>query len=236
MKVSIMQPYFFPYIGYFSLIKNTDKFILFDPVQFIRHGWIERNRILKQNDGWLYIQVPLIKSGRDIIIKDIKIDNSQNWKPKIIAQLQPYKKIAPFYYKVVKLITESLNNDYEDIVTLNYHTLKSVCQYLNIEKDFSIFSDMNLSIKQAMSADEWALNTCIQLENITEYWNPPGGESFFDRRKYDNAGINLRFQKVKLKPYDQKRNVFEPGLSIIDVMMFNSAEEINKMLDEYELV
>ena len=98
MKLAIMQPYFMPYIGYISLIKNTDQFILFDTVQFIRHGWIERNRILKPNEGWQYIQVPLIKdNGRDTVIKNVRINNAENWKSKIIAQLQHYKKKAPNY-------------------------------------------------------------------------------------------------------------------------------------------
>ena len=104
-----MQPYFVPYIGYFSLIKHSDLFILFDPVQFIRHGWIERNRVLKQNDGWLYIQVPLIKNNsRETLIKDCLIDNTKDWKSKIKSQLQPYKKIAPNYFKVLKIINSVL--------------------------------------------------------------------------------------------------------------------------------
>ena len=98
MRLGIMQPYFFPYIGYISLIKNVDKFILLDDVQFIRHGWIERNRILKPTGGWQYISVPLEKHGQKIAIKDIKINNSQQWKSKIISQLTYYKK-APYYRK-----------------------------------------------------------------------------------------------------------------------------------------
>ena len=90
MKLGIMQPYFFPYVGYYSLIKNTDKFILFDTVQFIRHGWIERNRILKPNEGWQYIQVPLLKHNRDIFIKDLGIKNTELWREKLKAQLQNY--------------------------------------------------------------------------------------------------------------------------------------------------
>lgn len=120
MKVGIMQPYFVPYIGYFSLIKHSDLFILFDPVQFIRHGWIERNRVLKQNDGWLYIQVPLIKNNsRETLIKDCLIDNTKDWKSKIKSQLQPYKKIAPNYFKVLKIINSVFDKDYHTIVDLN---------------------------------------------------------------------------------------------------------------------
>ena len=92
MKIAIMQPYFMPYIGYFSLIKHSDQFILFDTPQFIRHGWIERNRILKPNGEPLYIKVPLKKSPRETKINKLVINNSENWQNKIIAQLVPYKK------------------------------------------------------------------------------------------------------------------------------------------------
>ena len=235
MKVGIMQPYFMPYIGYFSLIKHTDKFILFDTVQFIRHGWIERNRILKQNGGWQYIQVPIIKKeGRDTLIKDVLINNEENWKAKILAQLQHYKKIAPYYFKTVQLLNDIFSFEYEDIVSLNRTSLQMVCEYLGINREIEVFSKMNLEIKPAEAPDEWALNICSAIEGADEYWNPPGGMSFFDRTKYQKAGINLKFQSIDIEPYNQKRE-FEPALSIIDVLMFNSIEEVNVMLDNYIL-
>jgi hypothetical protein len=235
MKAAIMQPYFFPYLGYFSLIKHTDLFILFDPVQFIRHGWIERNRILKQNNGWLYIQIPVSNKGREVVIQDLLIDNSQDWGKKIIAQLQPYKKIAPHYFKVIKLVEEVLAKDYHSIVELNYETLKCICKYLGIEKEIKIFSQMDLIIDEVNAPDEWALNICKAVGNISEYWNPPGGESFFDKAKYTAAGLELKFQSVTLSPYNQKRESFEAGLSILDVIMFNTPEEVNIMLDNFQL-
>jgi len=94
---------------------------------------------------------------------------------------------------------------------------------------------MNLKIEVANAPDEWALNICKVLDNVTEYWNPPGGESFFDKSKYDAANIKLNFQSVAINPYDQKLKSFEAGLSIIDVIMFNSPEEVNEMLDNYQL-
>jgi len=235
MKIAIMQPYFFPYMGYWSLLKHTDQFILFDTVQFIRHGWIERNRILKPDQGWQYIQVPLQKFSRDTLIQDVRINNNVDWQNKIIAQLQHYKKKAPFYLKTINLIQSIFENSYDDIVTLNKATLKIICDYLEIEKTILVFSRMDLSIEQINAPDEWALNICKALGNIDEYWNPSGGKSFFDKTKYNKANINLKFHSVNLTEYKQKGAVFEPGLSIIDVMMFNSPEEINRMLDNYEL-
>lgn len=236
-KIAIMQPYFFPYLGYFSLIKNTNKFILFDPVQFIRHGWIERNRILKQNEGWQYIAVPLVKHERDTLIKDIKINNTENWREKLLAQLTHYKKKSPFYRETIEVIKKGLDCDTDSITGLNYSTLNAVCEYLNIPFNCEIFSKMNLEIEIPNAPDEWALNICKAIK-YDEYWNPEGGVEFFDVNKYENAGIDIKFIKHNLSYYSQRRGEenFEPGLSIIDAMMFNAPEKIVEMLDDYVFI
>jgi len=237
MKLAIMQPYFFPYLGYFSLMKHTDKFILLDEVQFIRHGWIERNRVLKQNGGWLYIHVPIIKNeGRDTLIKNIIIDNSKAWKEKIFSQLASYKKIAPNYFPVIGMLKDVFENDFEDVTSLNKTTLLAVCQHLGLNTDIQVFSQMGLKIEEAREPDEWALNICKEIKEVNEYINPSGGQGFFNKQKYENAGITLKFQKFTITEYNQKREPFETGLSIIDVMMFNSIEQIHEMLDNFELI
>jgi hypothetical protein len=236
MKVGIMQPYFFPYLGYFSLIKHTDLFILLDAVQYKRHGWIERNRVLKQNGGWLYIQVPLIRhNGQNTLIKDILINNSIPWKQKILAQLKPYKKYAPHYKEVLELVNDIFRHEFVSIVTLNKEALISVCNYLNIHTSIKVFTEMDLEIEKPAASDEWALNICKAMGKYTEYRNPPGGEDFFDRTKFGQANIDLKFQKLNITVYSQNRNEFEPSLSIIDVLMFNSVKEIHFLLDNYEL-
>ena len=237
MTIAIMQPYFMPYIGYISLIKHTDRYILFDTVQFIRHGWIERNRMLKKNESWQYIQVPLIKpSGRDTRIMDVQINNAEPWKQKILSQIQHYKKVAPNYYKVLRLLNEIFEQEYLDITTLNKVSLEAVCRYLGFPRELEVFSKMNLQIDPVNAPDEWALNICKALPDVTEYLNPIGGLEFFDRTKYEKAGIRIEFQQMEITPYDQKRPIFEPGLSILDVMMWNDVETINSMLDKFTWV
>ena len=235
MRLGIMQPYFLPYLGYISLIKHTDEFILFDSAQFIRHGWIERNRILKPGEGWQYIAVPLVKHGQKTAICSVEINNNTDWKNKLLAQLVHYKK-APYYNKVIHLLEAELKADYTSIVKLDKVLLEAVCKYLGIDTPIKIFTEMNLQIEVAVAADEWALNICKAIPAAKEYWNPPGGIDFFDREKYVRAGIDLRFQKINLPPYYQGRLNFEKGLSIVDVMMFNSIEIINDMLDDFELL
>lgn len=238
MKIGIMQPYFFPYIGYFSLIKHTDLFILFDTVQFIRHGWIERNRILKPNTSWQYISVPLMSHSRETLIKDIIINNNIDWKNKIFRQLLHYKKYSLYYEDVIKLMEECLDTKTDSIVELNNSVVLGICKYLGITKEIHVFSRMNMNIEKANAPDEWALNICKRIGNVKQYWNPIGGIDFFDREKYEKNGISLFFQKINIFPYKQKleNSCFEPGLSIIDVMMFNSPEKIYEMLDDYELI
>lgn len=226
-----MQPYFLPYLGYYSLIKHTDKWIVFDPVQFIRHGWIERNRILKPGEGWQYIGVPLVKHHRDTLIRDIKIRTEDKWQDKVFRQLDHYKK-APFFKETIAVLQKAFDINTESITQLNAHILAVTCQYLEIPFDYAIFSEMDLAIEPVNDAGEWALQISKAL-GASVYVNPPGGKEIFNREKFEAAGIDLRFLSINLPEYSQRRKVFEPGLSIVDVMMYNSAEKINGMLDDY---
>lgn len=234
MKLAIMQPYFFPYIGYFSLIMQSDAFIIFDTPQFMRKGWIERNRIGKLTGGSVYIKVPLNKADLNTKIKDMSIDNTSDWRGKILSQLDIYKKRAPFYNNVLNIVEDVLNTETSSIVHLNKIALEKVCHYLGVDKKFTIFSEMNLEIEYPQAPDEWALNICKAL-GVKSYVNATGGESFFDMNKYSNNDIQLCFINQPIEEYKQFGDEFEPGLSIIDVMMFNSPEKVIEMLSRGSL-
>lgn len=233
MRLGVMQPYFLPYLGYFSLIKQTDRFILLDPVQFINKGWIKRNRILKPNGGWQYIAVPLMKHRRETKINEIRINNSSDWRETIFRQLEHYKKRSPFYTETICVLRNAFEIDTDNIVQLNEHILKTICDYLHVSTNMEILSEMDLNLAGVSAPDEWSLNICKALGNISEYWNPEGGVELYDRRKYHNAGLEINFLKINLPSYPQMGQAFEAGLSIVDVMMFNESNKINKMLDDY---
>lgn len=235
MKIAIMQPYFFPYLGYFALIKHTEQFILFDTPQFIRHGWIERNQILKPDGELLYIKVPLKKHSRETPINKIEINNNEKWREKILAQLIPYKKKAPYYKDVINLINSIFNLKSESIAELNYISLLETCKYLGINTPITIWSKMDVQIEKVNAPDEWALKICKAIK-ADVYYNPTGGMSFFDINKYKNEGIDIFFLKYVPETYNQITDKFVPFLSIIDVMMFNSPEKINSLLENYELL
>lgn len=235
MKLAIMQPYFMPYIGYFQLINNVDEFIVFDTPQFIRHGWIERNRILKPNGEFLYVKVPLVKHSRQTSIQEIKIKNSENWKEKILAQLIPYKKKAKNYYDVIQLVKNIFELETDSIVELNAYALKIICNYLDIKTPIRIWSEMNLEIENINAPDEWALQICKSLK-ATSYINPEGGITFFDTEKYKREQIEIKFLVSNSIVYKQFDNNFMPNLSILDVMMFCNSNDIKRMLKSFKLI
>ncbi len=232
MKLGIMQPYFFPYIGYFQLIHATDRYIFFDTPQYERRGWMNRNRIINLNNGSTYITVPVVKAPQQTLLTDIIINNDSDWKSKILLQLEVYKKKAPHYNEVVDFVRSVLDKAETSLVDLNVHSVVDSCRYIGLDIDWDVFSRMDIKISADCAPDEWALEITKAMQ-ATEYINAPGGASFFDRSKYEAAGINLQFIQPEITPYIQRIGRFEPGLSIIDVMMYNSSEEIWEMLGCY---
>ncbi|MDX7998861.1 WbqC family protein [Xenorhabdus sp. Reich] len=230
MKLSIMQPYFFPYIGYFSLIAKADKFIIFDTPQFMRKSWIARNRILKLGGGSVYIKVPLMKSPLDTSIKEIKINNDIQWKNQIISQLDIYRKRAPYFKETIELVKHCLSEHHDSISELNENILRKICDYLDIKTEICIYSKFDKIIDNVNSPDEWALNICKSLGANT-YINAIGGKSFFNYEKYKEGNVNLFFIEQPLIQYKQIEKEFEPGLSIIDVLMFNKPIEAMNMIN-----
>ncbi len=230
-----MQPYFFPYLGYFSLIRNSDKWIFFDTPQYIRHGWVNRNRVLKPVEGWQYITVPLKKHERDATIKDIITNDIEDWKLKIIRQLEHYKKFAPFYTQTIQLIEKCFSTSTTSLSEVNIASTQEICRYLDIECNSEVFSKMNLSIDTVSAPDEWALNICKAI-GATQYINPPGGLDFFDKNKYTSQNIDIKFLEVNTALYQQGKREFISNLSIIDVIMFNDITKIHSYLDDYKLI
>ncbi len=236
MIYGIMQPYFFPYIGYFSLIKYSDSFVFFDTPQYINHGWVNRNRVLKQDGTPNYIIVPVQKAPRETPIMDMKIRQTEDWRKKIFGQLDVYRKKAPYFTQTMDFLHSVLDTfEGDSLAKLNCMTTEAVSRYLGIQTPFAVSSEQKLALPEVKAPDEWALYITKALGGDV-YVNPPGGMSFFDESKYTAAGIELQFLKSNLTPYVQRVGHFEPGLSIIDVMMYNDIPTINRMLDDFEIL
>jgi len=229
MRLGIMQPYFFPYIGYFELMYRTDRWVVFDTAQYIRHGWVSRNRILHPTEGWLYIIVPTKSHQRETPIDQIRIREDGRWRHKILGQLQHYRKRAPYFDDVFDLISSCLQDSDGSLARLNVRSLLRVCDYLDIPFRRSLFSEMDLELGPIEGPGDWALRIAESM-GASEYINPPGGAELFDRSKFEAAGIVLTIQEPVDFVYTCGGYEYEPNLSIVDVLMWNSPEAVRAYL------
>ncbi|HHU17898.1 MAG TPA: WbqC family protein [Clostridiales bacterium] len=229
MKLGIMQPYFMPYLGYWQLIKAVDKFVIYDDVNFIKGGWINRNNILLNNQRFL-INLLLSGASSNKLINEIKVQGNQT---KLIKTIESAYKKAPMFDTVFPLFLQIMSFCNNNLAKFIGNSLIEVTNYLMIETEFIYSSDIEKD--NSLRAQDKILHIC-NLLGAKQYINAIGGQELYDKESFDSQGLKLNFIKSELPPYKQFNNEFIPGLSIIDVMMFNSVEEINGMLDKYELI
>lgn len=225
-----MQPYFFPYLGYFDLINSVDRWIVFDTVQYIRHGWMNRNRVLHPTSGWQYVIAPVKKHPRDVPINEVEVVDGIVWKSRIVGQLAHYRKRSPFFERTIALVEDCLADDETRLSRLNVRILAKVCAHLKIDFRYSYFSEMNLSVGSIKDGGDWALRISQAL-GADEYTNPPGGAGLFDHAAFAASGIKLRIKKLVDFEFECGAYTFVPHLSIIDTLMWNSPAIIKERLD-----
>ncbi len=225
-----MQPYFFPYIGYFQLVNAVDKFVFYDDVHYINRGWINRNRVLV-NGKPTYITVQLKEASQNKLINEIDfIDN----RSKIAKTLRFSYKKAPFFGQVWPLIEAVLECKSETISELAAFSVIKTCEYLGINTNFE-FSSQKYADTIALRKGDRLIEICKQ-NKATEYINPIGGTELYEKAEFAEHGINLHFLRSNPIQYRQFSEIFVPKLSIIDVLMFNSPDSIHKILSEYLLL
>lgn len=229
MKLAIMQPYLFAYIGYFQLIHSVDKFVIYDDVNFIKQGWINRNRILlNDKDSFLTLQLFGVSSFK--LINQIEVGNNQKV---LLKKIEHAYKEAPYFKEVFPLLETILLNQEKKLDKFVEYSLCLINKYLNISTEIIISSA--LVKKNELKNQEKVIHIC-ELLNAKTYINAIGGKELYQKDKFLGKGIDLVFIKTKEITYKQFNNKFVPNLSIVDIMMFNSKEEIQNMLKEYELI
>lgn len=234
MKLAIMQPYLFPYIGYFQMINIVDIFVFYDDVNFIKKGWVNRNRILVNKKEFTF-SLPLNKISQNITIGEtyINLETFESWKEKIIQTLLYNYKKAPYFSEVNELINSVFNKKHITISDLAIESIIVTSEYLGFKTTF--FTSSERYENRDLERQERLIDICNK-ENATDYINALGGNVLYDKKSFKEKGIELSFIKTLPIEYKQFNNDFVPWLSIIDVLMFNSIEEVNRMLDKYELV
>jgi hypothetical protein len=258
MSIAIMQPYVFPYIGYFQLVHAADIFVFYDDVNFINRGWINRNRILINGKDQLF-SIPCNDASQNRLIMDIELQNDPKVYQKLLATLKMAYGKAPFFNEVYPLIEGILfakNNKItyheepssvfpfleteipeaekgKTIAQLAIDSVISICDYVGLQKQYKVSSE-EYNNRELKKADR-LIDIC-HLEGQKHYINPSGGREIYTKEYYKSKGVDLDFLIPEKVVYPQFKNEFVPWLSVIDVLMFNSPEDIkNKILPSYHL-
>lgn len=229
MTLAIMQPYLFPYIGYWQLINAVDTFVIYVDVNFIKQGYINRNSILSNGKSQV-ITMELIGASSNKLINEIEVGNNREKLLKTIKQ--NYTK-APSFDKVYPIIENIINQNEKNLAKFIGYSLERICEYLEVDTKF-VYSS-NIKKDNTLKAQDKILEMCNILK-ADKYINAIGGQELYNKEIFKENGIELNFLKTELVEYKQFKNDFVPYLSIIDILMFNSKDEIKNMLDRYALV
>lgn len=231
MKLGIMQPYFFPYLGYFDLINRTDRWIVFDVVKYHPKSWMNRNRILHPATAWQFITVPVHRHEGEGLVKDVLIVDRDKARQRILGQMEHYRVgRAPHFAAVQELVRAAFSSTSSNrLCDLNIAGLRVVCEYVGLAFNFSVLSEMGLELPAIKHPGAWALEVSAAV-NASAYVNPPGGRHLFRKEEFEERKVDLQFTELVDFRYATGSYDFVERLSIIDVLMWNEPQAVKRYL------
>lgn len=227
-----MQPYLFPYIGYFQLIHAVDLFVIFDDVNYIKKGWINRNRILLNGKDHLFT-LPIVDSSQNKLINEVDIFNGEINKNNILSKVRHAYSKASEFKNVFDLIADIILYPENNLCHYIANSITQTCKYLGLNREFKLSSKIP---KDAYSKGIDKLISICKSFGSDVYVNPIGGIELYKRKDFNDHDIELFFLQTKPFEYQQFDNKFIPNLSIIDLIMFNSKKDVVKCLEKYKLI
>lgn len=232
--ISMMQPYLFPYLGYFQLIAASDVFVLVDDLQFVKGSWMNRNRVLTHDGQPKLITFPLRKGSRRAAINERWLSETFDQEADaLLTMLEHTYKKAPYKTEVLALLKSIFANPDRNLARFTENSIRALCRYMKIETPILMLSE--LADTRAMDKQDRIIRIVQQLEG-TRYLNSIGGVPLYCPDYFADHGLQLHFIKMDEVTYPQLSAEFVPSLSIIDVLMFNSAESVKELLTRYTLI
>ena len=232
MKLAIMQPYFFPYIGYWQLIRAVNRFVIYDDVNYIKGGWINRNRILINGEP-AYLTVPLHQPSPFKRICDTTLTPSSSWRDRRVKMVEITYRKAPSFAVVFPVVERLIRHETDSLPDYLVHQLRTLSAFMGINTEFVLSS--RCYENSNLPGQARVLDIC-RREGAKIYINPLGGQELYDRQAFRDFGIDLRFIAMRSFPYQQRSKRFVPYLSIIDALMEIGPIETMQHLDAFDLV
>lgn len=214
MVLSGHQPNYWPYPGLIGKIMRSDKFIYVTKVQFEKKSWQKRNRI-RTKEGWAYIQVPTMTKGRfDQNICEVEINNDTDWREKTLRSISLVYGKAPYYQEYKDFLEDLYHRKWQFLAELDIYIMNFIIQELEI--DTKIYYDKDFEFQGAKTA--MLVDMCRQLDCDT-YLSNLGSAAYVQISAFTDVGFNHRYVDYKGESYQQQYAGFEPGLSILDMLM-----------------
>jgi hypothetical protein len=234
VKLGIMQPYLFPYLGYFQLIHAVDTFVVYDDVAFIKQGWINRNRILI-NGQPSYFTVPVKHASSFALIQDTVVDDDpQNarWAEKMLKTIDIAYRRAPEFGRVFPRVEAVLTSPTRRVAELAAASIKAMMQLLDLEAEWV---ESSARFGNAHWKGEDRVLAICRAQGATDYVNVAGGRELYSGERFAAEGVRLHFVRSRPVQYRQFQDPFVPWLSIIDVVMFNTQAAARELVTQYDL-
>jgi hypothetical protein len=232
MTAAVMQPYFFPYVGYFQLIAAVDVFVVYDNIQYTKQGWINRNRILRDGAAAM-LSLPLKKASDYLDVRDRELAATFR-RDKMLNQIRAAYLRAPYFEATFSLIEAVVRYDDNNLFRFLHHSIARICEYLRLATVMRISSQ--IAIDHGLRSQEKVIALCRAL-GAAIYVNTIGGMELYSREAFRAQGIHLKFIRSLPFEYPQFGGQFVPSLSIIDVLMFNPVETVRaRIAGGHELI
>lgn len=221
MNVTIHQPDFLPWLGFFDKWASSDLYIILDDVQFLRRGWHHRDKI-KTRDGVRWITVPVIKRGKyDQLIRDVEIDNSTDWRTKHLKTIEFNYKKAPNFEYFFRKINDIFSINDNMLIDLNMNLLNFVAKELGITAPAVFASDYYIKTTSTQR-----LVDLVKKVGGDVYLTGAGSKNYLDEALFSEAGIKVRWHQFDFPAYPQLHGKFEKNLSVLDFLMMASNSEM----------
>ena len=228
--IAVMQPYFFPYIGYWQLISLSKTFVLYNDVNYIKKGWINRNYSLV-NGKKCFFNIPVIDASQNRLICNHQIVQEVSWKKRLLKKIELSYSKAPYFSRTMPLVEEVVSNNESNLSEYIFYSIETISKFLSLDCKFVRSESFR---NQNLSGYERILDICKKT-GAYRYTNPIAGRHLYSEDKFISEGVGIQFLESKECVYRQFSGAFVPNLSILDVMMFNSEDQLRFLLKQYEV-
>jgi hypothetical protein len=254
MKLAIMQPYFFPYLGYYQAISAVDKYLLYDNLAYIKGGWVNRNRLLVVNSEPVFIIVPVKDRSSFRKISEVELADQKPWRRKLLNSIFLNYKKASFFEEVYPLVEGVIRSEVKLLTELNARSVIEVSRYLDIQTEIATDISKYFELEEKLATDELALAErfpslalrnpekrvirvieICRAEGADTFVNAIGGRELYDKEEFARHNIQLFFLQTDEYCYQQTTETFHAHLSIIDVLMNCGKERTKELLKQYRL-